>query len=211
MTAVARSRCLRTCTIFWSLLASAPAVAHAEEAVSCAEIDKRLEEVRKAGNTGLPAPNAHACEKLQLQKNRSSGEFAPAAESTSTYKGWQDDLQQCLSTKCSASTNVATLTAYFCRLPGAPQEACESVHVSSPERPRWRKALGGALVGAGALTIILGAIHLAVPLPFFYQSSGCIDHGLDLPCTANRYPTGVSLITVGALAGVGGILSLTLP
>ncbi len=82
MTAVARSRCLRTCTIFWSLLASAPAVAHAEEAVSCAEIDKRLEAVRKASSTGPAAPNAHACEKLQLQKNRSSGEFAPAAEST---------------------------------------------------------------------------------------------------------------------------------
>jgi hypothetical protein len=87
-----------------------------------------------------------------------------------------------------------------------------TTNVSPPQRPslpRWRKGLGGALIAGGGVSLILGAVQMGVP--FFHTDTGCVQYGLDLPCTADRFGLGGALLGLGLVAAGGGILTLTLP
>lgn len=192
----------------FGLLFCSPKAARAQAGSDCKAINQEVKKHLEEPDAPVP-PQASACLKLlQLkEKNTRSGTLG-------FTKDMQKDHTDCWQLGCKDEPEIANLLTAVCDLKDAPScgSLTSDLKLAKPDPlPKWRKGLGGALIGAGALSIILGAIHLGVPLPFLYQPSGCIDHGLDHPCTADRYPTGISMIVVGALAGVGGILSLKLP
>ena len=76
-------------------------------------------------------------------------------------------------------------------------------------RPRWRKGLGGVMLGVGAIGVILGGVHLGIPL--FVRADSCVQNGLLFPCVADRYGVGGAVLGVGLLSIGGGILTLALP
>lgn len=206
MTAAAISRAVFGWGLVSGLLAMSPSVSRAEEAVDCKELDRKVQTLRETADSSSLPLGAHACEVLQSKIPAT----AAGATLAAPYPGWVDDLKECLKFKCYVFPNINTVVTKYCDIKDAPNECSAlSSHGTSNPRPRWRVGLGGALIGVGALSIILGSVHLAVPLG--YQQEGCIDHGLALPCTANRELTGAALITAGIVAGVGGILSLKLP
>lgn len=222
MTAVAVSRHRRFWSMFCWMVAClhAPAALHAGESDRCQELDQKVEALLRGGAADVLPAGAHACEKLQFQKRQyqksqkqTSAESAAAVvPPVSSYPGWIEDLDQCLQTKCYSGPSINTLVTDYCGLNSPAPKACDALF-QKPGKPRlrpWRIGLGAGLVTTGVLSIVLGAIHLELPLAPI-SSGGCTDHGLDLPCAGDRYPTGAALIAVGAAAGVGGILTLTLP
>ena len=76
-------------------------------------------------------------------------------------------------------------------------------------RPGWRKGIGGVMIGVGALGVILGGVHLGIPL--FVRADSCVQNGLLFPCVADRYGVGGAVLGVGLLSIGGGILTLALP
>ena len=81
--------------------------------------------------------------------------------------------------------------------------------VIRPPLPTWRRAVGGVLIGVGVGSVLLGAVHMGVPL--FHTETGCVQYGLAHPCVADRFGLGGALLGLGLAATGGGILALTLP
>ena len=65
------------------------------------------------------------------------------------------------------------------------------------------------MIGVGALGVILGGVHLGIPL--FVRADSCVQNGLLFPCVADRYGVGGAVLGVGLLSIGGGILTLALP
>lgn len=116
----------------------------------------------------------------------------------------------CKQVQCQGANNIANLLRSVCVRLG--QSNCDDLGAvrapAAPALPPWRKAIGGTLIAAGSLAVVLGAVHMGIPI--FYSSGGCSEHGLDHPCSADRFPAGGSLVGVGLGAIAGGILSLTI-
>lgn len=73
-----------------------------------------------------------------------------------------------------------------------------------------RLGIGIPLVALGGVAMILGATHMAVPL-FVSPSdrpdvvmNGCMQHGVYVPCVADRYPVGGLLFGLGGAAVLAG-------
>jgi hypothetical protein len=73
-----------------------------------------------------------------------------------------------------------------------------------------RMGIGIPLVALGGISMILGATHMAVPV-FVSPAdrpdvvmSGCISHGVYVPCAANRYAVGGLLFGLGGTAVLAG-------
>ena len=73
-----------------------------------------------------------------------------------------------------------------------------------------RMGIGIPLVALGGLTLILGVTHLALPV-FVSPAdrpdvvmSGCMQHGVYVPCAADRYPVGGLLLGLGGVAVLAG-------
>lgn len=121
----------------------------------------------------------------------------------------------CRGSTCSHDQAFLTLLLKVCKEQlGRSDKSCEDElnkkpPASKPPLPVWRKGIGGALLGVGGLVIVLGAIHLGVPL--FRTTGGCIEYGLEHPCVADRFGVGGALLGVGLATAGGGILALTLP
>ena len=76
--------------------------------------------------------------------------------------------------------------------------------------PTWRKVVGGILVGLGAGTAVLGAVHMGIPV--FRSEGGCVEYGLEHPClTASRFGAGGALLGVGLFVIGGGVFTLAWP
>ncbi|HRI52741.1 MAG TPA: hypothetical protein PLW65_21410 [Pseudomonadota bacterium] len=119
----------------------------------------------------------------------------------------------CRASSCSMDEGFLSLLQKVCREQlGRSGKACDDElnkkRIIKP-LPVWRKGVGGALIGVGGLAIVLGSIHLGVPL--FRTAGGCIEYGLEHPCVADRFGAGGALLGVGLAAVGGGVLALTLP
>ena len=125
--------------------------------------------------------------------------------------------EDCRLSSCSKDAGFLSLLLKVCKEQlGRSEKMCDDElnkksgpGTANPPLPVWRKAFGGALIGVGGLAIVLGSIHLGVPL--FRTEGGCIEYGLEHPCVADRFGVGGALLGVGLAAAGGGILALTLP
>ena len=118
---------------------------------------------------------------------------------------------------CKTSQTIVELLSGFCSnqqknsemdiniTPGDCAKIKETPWPLSPAR----KGIGGSLVVAGGVTMILGIIQMAVPL--FSKDDGCVVAGLRHPCSADRYGVGGALVGSGLAVLGGGVLTLTLP
>lgn len=120
---------------------------------------------------------------------------------------------ECRASACDQASAIFQLLKDTCLDLEADKTKCQ---VSRKEikgfrtpRPGWRKGLGGVMIGVGALGVILGGVHMGIPL--FVQPDSCVQNGLLFPCVADRYGVGGAVLGVGLLSIGGGILTLALP
>jgi len=118
---------------------------------------------------------------------------------------------------CKTSETVMILLRDICSEPQkhiamdiniAPGDCAKIKETPWPLSPA-RRGIGGSLVVAGGVTVILGIIQMAVPL--FSTDDGCVVAGLRHPCSADRFGVGGALLGSGLAVLGGGVLTLTLP
>jgi len=118
---------------------------------------------------------------------------------------------------CKTSQTIVELLSGFCSnqqknsemdINITPDDCAKIKKTPWPLSPA-RKGIGGSLVVAGGVTMILGIIQMAVPL--FSKDDGCVVAGLRHPCSADRYGVGGALVGSGLAVLGGGVLTLTLP
>ncbi len=159
-----------------------------------------------------------SCE--QLQQRRSN--LRRQKLGTSPWSPFEDDqtvTEQVLYEHCNArlackkSLTIVNLLKEVCSAIGQPAEVCAAIKQTSeetvrPELSKLRKGVGWGLIVAGGVAVILGTVQLFVPLAS--QEAGCTWHGLDRPCSPDRFGLGFGLLAGGVVAGVGGILTFKL-
>ena len=118
---------------------------------------------------------------------------------------------------CKTSKTIVDLLSSFC----SNQQKNSSVDINivpgdcaKIKKAPWplspaRRGIGGSLVVAGGVTMILGIIQMGVPL--FSTDDGCVVAGLRHPCSADRFGVGGALLGSGLAVLGGGLLTLTLP
>lgn len=179
------------------------------------EAQRQLDEVRKTLDKDVGQP----CMKLQEQALQGA-QGALVGLGLLPKEDWHTieadrtlaakNYCACKQVQCQGANNIDDLLRRVCVRLG--QSNCNDLGAvrvpAAPALPPWRKAIGGTLIAAGSLAVVLGTVHMGIPI--FYSSGGCSEHGLDHPCSADRFPAGGSLVGVGLGAIAGGILSLTI-
>lgn len=159
-----------------------------------------------------------SCEQLQ-QRQANRRRKGLKVESWSPFEDDQRVTDRVLFERCNArlackqSVTIVNLLKEVCSAIGQPVEVCNAIKQTSaatarPELSKVRKGVGWGLIIGGGAAVILGTVQLFVPLGS--QDSGCASHGLDLPCSPERFGLGFGLLAGGVVAGVGGILTLKL-
>ena len=116
--------------------------------------------------------------------------------------------EDCRKSECAQSGAVRQLLADACKEIEGSDAPCGDPKLKTP-LSRNRRIAGGVLIGAGAVVLILGAVHMGIPL--FATSQGCTAYGLSHPCSADRFGVGGALLGLGLATVGGGVLTLTLP
>lgn len=116
--------------------------------------------------------------------------------------------EDCRKSECAQSGAVRQLLADACKEIEGSDAPCGDPKLKTP-LSRNRRIAGGVLIGAGAVALILGAVHMGIPL--FATSQGCTAYGLSHPCSADRFGVGGALLGLGLATVGGGVLTLTLP
>lgn len=118
---------------------------------------------------------------------------------------------------CKSSQTIADLLSGICsnkqkssemKINIAPDD-CDKIKKTPEPLSPARRGIGGSLVVAGGVTMILGIVQMAVPL--FSKDDGCVVAGLRHPCSADRFGVGGALLGSGLAVLGGGVLTLTLP
>jgi len=76
------------------------------------------------------------------------------------------------------------------------------------KRLKIRRGLGIGFFSVAAITLALGITQMLTPLGA--TETGCLSHGLDVPCIPDRFPLGGGLLGTGLLLTSAGILTLTI-
>ena len=89
------------------------------------------------------------------------------------------------------------------------QNEPSAMPAESKQQSRLRLGLGGALVGVGIVSAVLGTVHIFHPIfksdLTFDSKFSCAVDGVRTECVANQLGLGIPLIAVGGLSiGVGG-------
>lgn len=168
-----------------------------EHALSCMQLlqrDSNLERLKKGyeGQWSLIADDSSLSNRALFDKCNSLG--------LCKTSGAIVDL---LAELCSSTQRASGLNIKI-----APAD-CAKINSEFAPLPAARRGTGWGLVAAGGVTIILGAIQMAVPL--FSKDDGCVVAGLRHPCSADRYGVGGALVGSGLAVLGGGVLTLTLP
>jgi hypothetical protein len=161
-----------------------------------------------------------SCEQLQ-QRQANRRRKKSEIESWSPFEDDQNVTDRVLFEHCNArlackqSTFIVQLLQEVCAAIGQPPNVCDAIKqekpkaaTARPELSKVRKGLGWGLIVGGGVAVILGTVQLFVPLAS--QEAGCTWHGLDRPCSPDRFGLGFGLLAGGVVAGVGGILTFKL-
>lgn len=116
--------------------------------------------------------------------------------------------------------NLRTLLEQRCQAEGAAVPACSDFlaklqsQTSQPVQTKETKEaktkrlwLAGALFVAGAVPLVVGITHMVIPLGEGLYGS-CPQHGLNYPCTPDRYGLGVPLVVTSGLFMTAGVVLL---
>lgn len=161
-----------------------------------------------------------SCEQLQ-QRQANRRRKGLKIESWSPFEDDQNVTDAALFEHCNArlackqSIFIVRLLQEVCAAIGQPPDVCDAIQptkpkaeTARPELSKVRKGLGWGLIVGGGVAVILGTVQLFVPLAS--QEAGCTWHGLDRPCSPDRFGLGFGLLVGGVVVGAGGILTFKL-
>jgi len=120
----------------------------------------------------------------------------------------------------SLDGNLRTLLEQRCQAEGAAVPACSDFlaklqsKTAQPIEPKETKEakkkrlwVAGALFVAGAVPLVVGITHMVIPLGEGLYGS-CPQHGLNYPCTPDRFGLGVPLVVTSGLFMAAGVTLL---